>query len=226
MDQARIEALFPVLSGELGREFSKEAVRKTAAKGTVLYEGGFPCPFVPFIVSGQVRVFKLGETGREITLYRVSEGQVCVLSSTCTLSGSSFPAIAEAEEELEMMVLPAHVFRGMMNRFPKLQQYFNERVSARLSDLMLVVEEVAFRRMDIRLVEKLLEDSAAPENSNTVETTHAKLAAELGSAREVVSRILKDLENQEYLRLGRGRIEVYNREGLRQYHGKLAAGPL
>ena len=223
MDPETIGELFPVLSGELGLAFGNESVFKAVPKGTVMYEGGFPCPYVPFIIKGAVRVFKLGESGREITLYRVLPGQVCVLSSTCSLSGSSFPAIAEAEEDLEMVVLPAHIFRSFLDRFPDLQSFINERIAERLSDLMVVVEEVAFRRVDIRLVEKLLKEAATREGG-TVECTHAQLAQELGSAREVISRILKDLENHDLIKLGRGRIEVINPTGLADHHRILSGG--
>ena len=223
MEPEKISELFPVLQGELGTAFFEQAVTKTATKGTVMYEGGFPCPYVPFILKGVVRVFKLGESGREITLYRVSPGQVCVLSSTCSLSGSSFPAIAEAEEDLEMVVLPAHIFRSFLDKFPDLQSFINARIAERLSDLMVVVEEVAFRRVDIRLVEKLIKETKAREGA-PVECTHAQLAQELGSAREVISRILKDLENQEFIRLGRGRIDIINPNGLADYQRILASG--
>jgi len=146
-----------------------------------------------------------------------------VLSSTCSLSGSSFPAIAEAEEDLEMVVLPAHIFKGFLDRFPELQAFINGHIAERLSDLMVVVEEVAFRRVDIRLVEKLIKETQGKAEA-TVECTHAQLAQELGSAREVISRILKDLENQEFIRLGRGRIDVINPDGLSRHHQHLASG--
>ena len=223
MDPEKLSELFPVLRGDVGASFIKEAVSKEASKGTVMYEGGFPCPYVPFIIKGVVRVFKLGESGREITLYRVHPGQVCVLSSTCSLSGSSFPAIAEAEEDLEMAVLPAHVFRGFLDKYPEMQSYINERIAERLSDLMMVVEEVAFRRVDIRLVEKLIKETGGKDEP-MVECTHAQLAQELGSAREVISRILKDLENQDFIRLGRGRIDVIDPTGLSKHHSILAGG--
>lgn len=223
MEEEPLKALFPILNGDLGAAFQNESSLKTATKGTVLYEGGFPCPFVPFILKGVVRVFKLGESGREITLYRVSPGQVCVLSSTCTLSGNSFPAIAEAEEDVEMMVLPAHIFRSFLGRFPDLQNFINERIAERLADLMVVVEEVAFRRVDIRLVEKLLHETE-DESHRSVECTHAQLAQELGSAREVISRILKDLENQSFIQLGRGKIDITNWPGLEAYRKQLSGG--
>lgn len=223
MDPVKIGEMFPILKGDLGKAFQNDAVEKTVPKGTVMYEGGFPCPYVPFILKGAVRVFKLGESGREITLYRVLPGQVCVLSSTCSLSGSSFPAIAEAEEDLEMVVLPAHVFRSFLDRFPDLQAFINARIAERLSDLMVVVEEVAFRRVDIRLVEKLIKETKGKGNA-TIECTHAQLAQELGSAREVISRILKDLENHDLIKLGRGRIEIINQAGLEEHHQVLSGG--
>lgn len=100
-----LSTLFPMLTGEISADFERESERMEFSKGEQLYEQGFPCPFVPFIVSGVVRVFKIGESGREITLYRVHPGQVCILSSTCSISDKQYPAIAEAEE-------PAVVYVG------------------------------------------------------------------------------------------------------------------
>lgn len=216
-------ALFPILTGDLAGDFKRESERMTFSKGEQLYEQGFPCPFVPFIVSGMVRVFKIGESGREITLYRVRPGQVCILSSTCSISDKQFPAIAEAEEPSVVYVVPGGAFRRMLRKFVPMQEFIFDVMSERLVEMMTVVEEVAFWRVDLRLANRLLEDIAPPSDL-VVKMTHARLAIELGSAREVISRILKEFERQGLVTLVRGKVQVVSREALIAYRDALHTG--
>ncbi len=204
----------PMLEEVLGRVGEK----RSFAKGAVLYEEGFPCPMVPLILSGVVRVYKMGETGREITLYRVETGQICVLSSTCALTGkeAKLPAVAVAETDVELLAVPSHVFRTQLANEPQLQSHLNQILTERLSEMMMVVDEVAFGRVDIRLAEELLRGCRGTPGAE-VTATHAQLAMELGSAREVVSRVLKDFERQGMVRLGRGHINVLDPERLREF---------
>ena len=199
------ESLIPRVSAELHHKLAGVAELRRFPRGTVLYEEGFPCPLVPLILSGVVRVFKMGETGREITLYRVEAGQMCVLSSTCALAGrdARLPAVAVAESDVELLAVPAHVFRRLLRELPELQGYINRMLTERLAEMMMVVDEVAFGRVDQRLVELLLRHAGGSRPA-VVEATHAALAMELGSAREVVSRLLKELERKGLVRLGRG----------------------
>lgn len=193
---------------------------RTIPKGTVLYEEGFPCPLVPLVLSGKVRVFKLGESGREITLYRVESGQICVLSSSCAATGQEarLPAVAVAESDVELLALPVHVFKRLLVELPELQNYINTMLTGRLSEMMGVVDGVAFGRVDQRLAEMLLAE-ARRRPDGVVESTHAALAVELGSAREVVSRILKDFERQGLVSLGRRRITVTDPRALKAFAG-------
>jgi CRP/FNR family transcriptional regulator, anaerobic regulatory protein len=211
------EHIFPAVNDQLRALLEGAGERRSFPKGTVLYEEGFPCPLVPLILSGTVRVYKMGETGREITLYRVEPGQVCVLSSTCALAGqdAKLPAVAVAETDVEMLAVPSHVFRRLLREQPELQGFINRTLTERLAEMMMVVDEIAFGRVDLRLAELLLRRAGGAVGA--VEATHAQLAMELGSAREVVSRLLKELERQGLVRLGRGRVELVNPAGLRDY---------
>jgi CRP/FNR family transcriptional regulator len=188
--------------------------RRHFAKGTVLYEEGFPCPLVPLILSGTVRVYKMGETGREITLYRVSPGEMCILSSTCALTGQNarLPAVAVAETEVDLLAVPSHIFRRLLRERPELQGILNRVLTERLAEMMMVVDEVAFGRVDLRLAELLVRSA----KEGAINATHAQIAMELGSAREVVSRLLKELERRGLVRLGRARIDVLDAPGLRR----------
>jgi len=211
------EQIFPDVTDALRQVLKGAGEFRSFPKGTVLYEEGFPCPLVPLILSGTVRVYKMGETGREITLYRVEPGQMCVLSSTCALAGqdAKLPAVAVAETDVAMLAVPSHVFRRLLREQPELQGFINRMLTERLAEMMMVVDEVAFGRVDLRLAELLLRSAGGA--GGTINSTHAQLAMELGSAREVISRLLKELERQGLVRLGRGRIEVADPTGLRRY---------
>jgi len=154
-----IQQLFPFITGPLRQEFEQHAECMTFDKGEKLYEDGFPCPFVPFIADGTVRVFKITEAGRELTLYRVHAGQVCVMSSTCSIANRQYTAIAEAEEPTSIYVVPGQSFRFMLRRYPELQDFIFDEMSQRMLELMGVVEEVAFWRVDYRLINRLLSET-------------------------------------------------------------------
>lgn len=222
-EEKMVTGLFPMLTGGLLKAFTHHSERMEFAKGEQLYEQGFPCPFVPFIVSGMVRVFKIGESGREITLYRVRPGQVCILSTTCSVSDKQYPAIAEAEEPSVVYVVPGGAFRRMLHVHVPLQDFIFDVMSERLVEMMTVVEEVAFWRVDLRLANRLLEETEPP-NPPEVKTTHAQLAIELGSAREVVSRILKEFERRGFVKLVRGMVAIMGREELTAYRNHLQSG--
>ena len=211
---------FPVISGALLQDFLGAAERMDFDSGEQLYEQGFPCPFVPFIVAGVVRVFKIGESGREITLYRVRPGEVCIMSTTCSVSNKEYPAIAEAEMPTTAYVIPGKPFRELMKKYEPLQDMIMDVMSARMVEMMTVIEEVAFWRVDLRLANRLLQETEPPK-SNSVTTTHAQLAIELGSAREVISRILKDFERRGFVNLVRGKVEVTGRESLSEFRDDL-----
>lgn len=220
MNRSELHSAFPDFGPELQEALLQAGISRTIPRNTVIYEEGFPCEMVPFLIKGQVRVYKIAETGREITLYRVQSGQTCVLSSSCGLSGTNYPAIAEAEEEVELLAVPVREYTRLTSHYPELQRFVNRTLSERLAELMLVVEEVAFRRVDLRLAEHLVE-SCSTSDEDHLTITHAQLAVELGTAREVVSRILKDFERQGMVRLGRGEIFVTDTAGLARYRDTL-----
>ena len=206
--QLTLKEIFPGISRELREKLESVGDYRAFHNGAVLYEEGFPCTMVPFILSGVIRVFKIGETGREITLYRVEAGQICILSSSCALGGedAQVPAVAMAETDVEMLGVPTHVYRRLLLENIEMQSMVNQMLTERLTEMMMVLDEVAFGRVDLRLADRLAK--AATERGAMVETTHAKLATELGSAREVISRVLKDFERRGLVILHRGRVEV------------------
>jgi CRP/FNR family transcriptional regulator len=219
--EEEVKRVFPVFTGELAETFARHAVRRALPKGTIIYEQGHPCESIPFIVSGVVRVYKIGESGREVTLFRVGSSETCILSTSCGVTGAVYPAIAVAEEDLLLFAVPAKQFRKWVQQYPALHEFMCALLAGRLAETMLVVEEVAFRRVDLRLAEWLLRESAPPRPL-VLNATHAQIAVELGSVREVISRILKDFEHHGHVALGRGQIEVTGRKGLQAYRAVLA----
>jgi CRP/FNR family transcriptional regulator len=166
---------------------------------------------IALLLSGIVRVYKIGETGREITLYRFGNGESCILTANAILSQQNFPAVATVEKAAEAIMIPAGTFRDWVRRFDLWRAFVFELLSQRLASVMAIVEEVAFRRMDARLAGFLSERT---RTSSLIHITHQEIAAELGSSREVISRILEDLSAEGILRPTRGAIEVLNQQAL------------
>ncbi|MCS6807979.1 MAG: Crp/Fnr family transcriptional regulator [Bacteroidota bacterium] len=185
--------------------------------GTPVFTEGSNCGKIGFVQRGVIRVFKLSETGREITLYRLYAGESCVLSMSCALSHPIHQASAVVEEEAEILTTTIHDFQLLMERSHEARNYVFSQFASRLTDIMLLVEEVVFQRVDVRLA-ALLADLA--RHSSVIAKTHQELAIELGTAREVVSRILKDFEHRGLVRLSRGTITVAQPRKLLQVHAR------
>ncbi|HEU5310992.1 MAG TPA: Crp/Fnr family transcriptional regulator [Candidatus Eisenbacteria bacterium] len=200
-------AFFADAPPELQREIAQSASVVRLAAGAYFLREGDTCAHFAVVVSGKMRVFKLGESGHEITLYHVGAGEACPLNVSCILSERPVPAMARVEEDVEAVVMPATSFRRWVATHESLRSVVFEMFSNRLTEVMSLVEEVAFRRMDQRLAKRLLELFQTATHG-TVDITHADIAADLGTAREVVSRLLKEFERLGAIGLARGRIEL------------------
>lgn len=157
------------------------------------------------VLSGSVRVQMISETGREIVLYRVDTGETCVLTTACLLGHDPYIAEGITETEVHAIAIPASVFHELLGRSAVLRDFVFQSYGARLANLMMLVEEVAFGRLDVRLARFLCENADA---LGQLSMTHQKLAYELGSAREVISRQLKEFERQDLVKLNRGQITI------------------
>lgn len=172
--------------------------------GKVLFRAGESCAGLPLVVSGTVRVQMSGLSGNSIVLYRLEADDICPLSIGCLMTGDGFRAEAIVDEDAEVFMVAREVFHRLMEQSASFRRGIMESYGRRLNDLMLLVEEVAFRRMDERLAHWL----EARADQGTLAITHQELAVELGTAREVVSRLLKELERKGRLRLARGKIHL------------------
>lgn len=163
-------------------------------------------------MSGTVRVQQLSAAGREIVLYRVHSGESCVLTTACLLAFENYSAEGIAETDLEAILIPRDDFDELMSMSREFRAYVFEAYSRRITDLFMVIEEIAFKRMDIRLAQRLIELKGADA---ALHLTHQQLAIELGTAREVISRQLKEFERRGWVTLNRGVIVLRDLPAIR-----------
>lgn len=174
--------------------------------GTTLLREGDICPAVPFVIEGVIRVFRSAESGREITLYRINPGESCILSSGCATGLASFPASAVVERDLTAAFLPLATVEQLFNASAVFRNFVLAQYGARMADMIELVEEVAFRRVDERLRDWL--GVKCISGVERILVTHQELADHIGTSREVISRILKDWEERGALTLARGEIRL------------------
>jgi CRP/FNR family transcriptional regulator len=215
MDETNKEqllALFPSLRGlpaDLEQRLDRESAYIEAPAGTVLFESSSPCQAFPMPLTGSVRVTRAGANGRELQLYRVAPGESCIITSSCLLGHNAYPARGVAEGSLGAVVVPRALFSLLIEQHPPFRAYIFNLFGERLADLMQLVEEVAFRKLDQRLAALLL------SKGENIHATHQGLADELGSVREIISRLLKNFQDQGMLELGREQIRVLDAKALR-----------
>ncbi|MBO2535767.1 Crp/Fnr family transcriptional regulator [Rummeliibacillus suwonensis] len=189
-------------------------IQKAIPKDTVIFNEGDECGTVAFLLSGSIRISKIGKNGREIVLYRLGSGDSCILTISSVLANISYPATAVVEEDAEVILLSIQQFKELMTINPEFQQYIYKLLAARLLEVMTLVDEIVFHKMDERLIEYLLRHSKNDED--IIEITHEELASQLGSVREVISRLLKGFERDGLIQLSRGKVKIMHRSGLEE----------
>jgi CRP/FNR family transcriptional regulator len=211
----RIARALPLLQRaepELVREFRQAVFFARIPAGRDVFIEGDRVDAIALLISGVVRVYKMGETGREITLYRFGNGESCILTANAILSRKTFPAIATVEQEAEAVMVPAEAFRTWIHRYDLWREFVFDLLSQRLSTVMAIVDEVAFHRMDARVASLLLQRGGS---SGLIHITHQEIAAELGSSREVISRILEDFAGRSLIRTERRTLKILDLAALR-----------
>ncbi len=210
-----LQGLYPVLDAlpaALRTRVEQQAQTMTVPAGTVIFDEHQPCQGFPFILDGGIRVLKPAANGRELPLYRVLPGESCIITSSCLLGRTDYNARGITEAETTLVLLPRPLFDELLGQ-PAFRSFVFNLFSERIADLMQLVEEVAFRKLDQRLAGLLL------GKGKLVHATHQQLADELGSVREIVSRLLKNFAAQNFVRLGREQIEILDPAGLRRLAG-------
>ncbi len=202
-----------IIQPEIARIMTEDGVDISAPAGTKLFEPGSKCARFLVVTEGRVRVQMLSECGREIVLYRVLPGETCVLTTSCLMSRTDYRAEGIAETPLRAQVLQADDFHRLMDSSGDFRNFVFANYGRRFSSLIELVEEVVFKRIDIRLAHHLLR---ASDDSGCVVQTHQELAVELGTAREVISRQLKEFERRGWVSLSRGRVALERCGNLRE----------
>lgn len=207
----RVMRLFPALSGlpaELASAVARQLQPFSAPAGSVLFDTGQGCQALPLVLEGGIRVCKRAEHGREIALYRVLPGEICIVTLGCLLGGDAYPATGVAETDVVALALPRPLFSRLVAAHAPFRELVFRHVAERLVGLMQLVEEVAFQRLDRRLAAWLV------ERGPDIRASHQAIADDLGSVREIVSRLLKQFEERGWVRLGREHVEVLDPRAL------------
>jgi CRP/FNR family transcriptional regulator len=200
-----LKARYPLLDSLPGPVFGRlaaEAAYAVVPRGAVLFDEHHACNAFPLVLDGAVRVSKVAASGRELQLYRVSPGESCILTSGCLLGGQPYAARGVTETETRLVTLPPALFERLVDEHAPFRHHVFGLFSERIAELMQLVEEVAFRRLDERLAALLL------ARGPVVRATHQALADDLGSVREMVTRLLRSFSDQGWVRLAREQIEV------------------
>jgi CRP/FNR family transcriptional regulator len=206
---------FPALGaiGDPAFQRAREVARRVELDpGEVVFRHGDRPQSYLLVLKGRVRVQAVTDTGREIVLYRLESGQSCVLTTSCLIAGEPYPAEGVAETEVAAMAIPAEWFRVALAESAGFRDFVFTAYGQRLSSLILLVRDMASRRLEARLAGLLLEQA---DGQQAILATHQDLAAELGTAREVISRQLKEMERAGWLTLRRGAVEILDPQALR-----------
>lgn len=188
---------------------------RKAKKGTILHNGSADCTGLLLIKTGQLRAYILSDEGREITIYRLFDRDMCLFSASCILNSIQFEITITAEKDTEFWLIPSELYKNLLTESAPLANYTNELMAARFSDVMWLIEQILWKSLDKRLAAFLLEE-AAIEDSNELKITHEIIANHLGSHREVITRMLRYFQSDGIVKLSRGKITLLNPERLEE----------
>lgn len=196
---------------------SSSALKRTVKKGTVIHNGSSDCNGLVLVNSGQLRAYILSDEGKEITLYRLFEMDICLFSASCMMQNIQFEIFVEAEKDSELFVIPTEVYKQLTESSAPLANYTNQIMAGRFSEVMWLIEQLMWKSFDKRLAEFLAGESII-EGTLSLKVTHEKIANHLGTAREVVSRMLKYFQSEGLVTLSRGTIEITDLKKLRELY--------
>lgn len=210
---ARVVATFPTLAhaprATLER-IAREGIYRKVQAGTVMFDEQSPCGGFPLVLAGSIRVLQRYPNGRVLQLYRVKPGESCLLSGSCLLGNTNYPASGIAESDVELLILPPSAFQALIAEDESFRRHVFEVFGERLAALMQIVEAIVYQKLDQRLAALLV--AKVPDGD--IHATHQALADDLGSVREIVSRLLRSFEDRGWVDLGRERIRIVDRDAL------------
>ena len=215
MDFANYFPIWNKLTPEHKERLTSAAELLKAKAGTTVHNGSLDCLGLLLIRSGQLRVYTLSSEGREITLYRLFDHDICLFSASCVMPNIQFEVIIDAEKDCEMWVLPSCLFKDLMEESAVVANYANQLISSRFSDVMWLMEQIMWKSFDKRLASFLLEECTL-EGSASLKITHEKIANHMGTAREVVTRMLRYFQGEGMVKLTRGTVEIIDEARLEE----------
>ena len=203
------------LTFEQQQRLSDTVARRQIPRGTAIHRGSLDCTGLLVVEAGQLRAYILSEEGREITIYRLLEGDVCLFSASCMMRDIQFDVSIEAEKDTWVWVIPPDVYQELMEVSAPVANYTNALMSGRFSEVMWLMEQIMWKSFDKRLADFLLKESAL-EGAAALTITHEKIANHLGSAREVVTRMLRYFQGEGLVKLSRGAVELLDEKRLEE----------
>ncbi|MCI2106671.1 MAG: Crp/Fnr family transcriptional regulator [Intestinimonas sp.] len=201
------------LTAEQQNKLRGTAQKRHFAKGTMIHSGSDDCIGLLLVIRGQIRVYSLSNEGKELTLYRLFERDMCLFSASCILPSIQFDVMVSAEQDTTVFLVPAHLYKQLMEGSAAVANYTNELMATHFSDVMWLMDQILNKKLDSRLAAFLLEESELTSEPSLA-LTHEQIASHLGSIREVVTRMLKYFENEGLVKLGRKKITLINTEKL------------
>ena len=209
---------FPIwnkLTREQQQRLSDVTELQQIKKGTVIHDGSPECKGMVLVKSGQLRAYLLSDEGREITICRFFEMDICLFSASCVMPNMMFDVFIEAEKDTEIFVIPACLYQNLMDESLPLSTYSRDLITNHFSELMWLMEQIMWRSFDKRLAAFLLEESQL-EGTPLLKITHEKIAAHMGTAREVVTRMLRWFQSEGMVKLTRGTVELTDKKALQK----------
>ena len=188
-------------------------ITRKVKKGTLIHNGSMDCTGLLLVKSGQLRAYILSDEGREITIYRLFDMDMCLFSASCMMRSIQFEVTIKAEKDTELWVIPAEIYKSIMEESAPVANYTNELMAARFSDVMWLMEQVMWKSLDKRVAAFLLEESTI-EGTNELKITHETIANHLGSHREVITRMLRYFQNEGIVKLSRGMVTILDEKKL------------
>ncbi|MCM3629898.1 Crp/Fnr family transcriptional regulator [Paenibacillus glycanilyticus] len=212
-----ILSLFPSMAEITEEDWNQEGINVLQMEPNYIIEEGQFLEYVFMILEGTVRMYKISASGREITLYRIHDGECCPLMTSSILGGSEYEASACVETAGLVLIIPAKIFQDWMDRYSTFRQYIFKSLAKRIILLSSLLDSIHFKSIRGRVAEFLVQLADQSGNPDSLHITHDSMSVELGTAREVVSRTLKGLEKEAIIQLSRGKITIINRSALEDY---------
>ena len=207
MDFAHYFPIWDKLTSQQQERIVTASEFRKVKKGMVLHNGSLDCLGLLLICSGQLRAYILSSEGREITIHRLFEMDICLFSASCVMPNLQFEIIIEAEKDSDIWIIPACLYKDLMEESLAVSNYSNDLISNHFSELMWLVDQIMWKSFDKRLAKFLLEESAL-EGTNSLKITHEKIANHMGTAREVVTRMLRYFQSEGMVKLTRGTVDI------------------